>query len=102
MLYERADIVKILYAEQHFYTEDVRSLHEKLTAASHGPVVSYFRELQQKGVLRDFDPDFGARILFGMIFFLFQEQMYFPSKDPLDWDKIIRDYVDIFARGTER
>lgn len=101
----RKDWIRIMQAEVQ------RSPESKLYGIFHGlmeelftTLASYFRTMQEKGVLTDFDPAYGARAFHGIFF------CYFNMEDLLrrdlyktaDRGKAISEFVTIFANGTER
>lgn len=64
----------------------------------------YFREMQQRGVLRDFDPELGARLFHGMFFSYFNIEELLSRKrhKPTERARVVEEFVTIFARGTLR
>lgn len=103
-LSERRDLIRIMYAEIHLYPEKVREIYHNLIDEILKTLASYFRELQSKKLLRDFDPDIGARAFLGMLFSYFnaQEFIYGRFIDKKDSQSVIDNFVDIFIKGTVR
>lgn len=101
----RKDWIRIMHAEVQ------RSPESKLHGIFHGlmeeffnTLAVYFRTMQEKGALTDFDPAYGARAFHGIFF------CYFNMEDVLrrdryriaDRNKAISEFVTIFVKGTER
>ncbi|MFO0754569.1 MAG: TetR/AcrR family transcriptional regulator [Thermodesulfovibrionales bacterium] len=98
----RKDLITIMQREMQRYPEKVREVYHAFIDEIFKIIASYFSEMQRKGQLRDFDASFAARAFLGMFF------AYFNAEELLQWklyrhsdaDATIREYVDIFARGT--
>src|SRR5512138_3018298 len=59
-LEERRDFIRIMLAERHFYTTEVKNIFRGMLGEVFGMLADYFRRLQRQGMLRDFDPDDAA------------------------------------------
>ncbi len=101
-LSERRDLIKIMMAEIHVYPSKVKVIYHNFIDELVRTLASYFRDLQNQGILRDFDPEIAARAFFGMFFSYFntQEIMMLKKYRPTDTETIIREYVKIFVGGT--
>jgi AcrR family transcriptional regulator len=103
-LVERADLVRILHSEVHLYPEKVREIHRRFMQEVYDTITRYFRGLQRKGALGEFDPYLGARAFLGMFFAHFQTLKFLPPRSlgRLNQERLIKEYVDIFVHGTLR
>lgn len=63
---------------------------------------SYFREMQQKGELRDFDSELGARMFHGMFYNYFNVEELLTRKrhKASERARVVEEFVTIFVRGT--
>ncbi len=103
-LYERRDLIRIMQSEMHLYPSKVKDIYQDFIGGVYQTLASYFRELQGRGMLRDFDPEYGARAFLGMFFSYFSvhELMFRKDAMPLEEGKLKTEYVDIFIKGTTR
>ena len=103
-LYERRDLIRIMQSQMHLYPSKVKDIYQNFIGEIYQTLASYFRELQDGGPLRDFDPEYGARAFLGMFFSFFtvQEIMFRKDAMPLEEGKVKTEFVDIFIRGTVR
>jgi len=101
-LSERRDIIKVMQAEMQRYPEKILAIYHTFIDEVFREMASYFRGMQKMGVLRQFDPDFGARAFMGMFFAYFNAEEILLRKKyrHVDKDATIREYVDIFIAGT--
>ncbi len=100
-LYERRDLIRIMHSEMHLYPASVKGIYHNFIGGVYKTLATYFKDLQDSGVLRDFDPEYGARAFLGMFFsyFTVRELLRKGAKSP-DEKKVISEFVDIFVRGT--
>ncbi|MEW6109394.1 MAG: TetR/AcrR family transcriptional regulator [Nitrospirota bacterium] len=100
-LYERRELIKIMHAEIHRYPANVRGIYHNFIGEIFRSLAGYFMELQQRGILRNFVPELGAKAFLGMFFSYFnaQEILELKKEDPPN-DVIIREFVGIFVKGT--
>ncbi|MBZ0155517.1 MAG: TetR/AcrR family transcriptional regulator [Alphaproteobacteria bacterium] len=98
----RKDLITIMQREMQRYPEKVREVHHAFIDEIFKIIASYFREMQRRGVLREFDTAFAARAFLGMFFSYFnaEEILLWKRYRHIDTDATIREFVDIFARGT--
>lgn len=101
-LSERRELIKIMQSEMHLYPAKVKIIQHNFFDEMIKTLAWYFRELHAGEMLRDFDPELAARAFFGMFFSYFNTQQLLLPKEArkADTDKVIREYVGIFVRGT--
>ncbi len=101
-LSERKDLIKIMHSEIHLYPSKVRDIQQKFVGEIVGTLASYFRGLQDRGMLKDFDPELGARAFLSMFFAYFNSQEFMGDKKQRfsDKDEVVGEFVKIFVSGT--
>ncbi len=101
-LFLRKDITKIMKTEILTHPEKVTRFFQPFLDELYDTIGSYFMEMQKKGVLREFDARLGGRALLGMIFSYFEvEEFIFQRQSTQeDYEKTIKEFIDIFVRGT--
>ncbi len=101
-LSERRDLIKIMLAEIHAYPSQVKVIYQNFIDELVRTLASYFRDLRNEGIVRDFDPEVAARAFFGMFFSYFntEEIMMLKRYRPADTETVIKEYVKIFVGGT--
>jgi AcrR family transcriptional regulator len=101
-LSERRDLIKIMHSEIHLYPAKVREIQQKFVGEIVGTLASYFRSLQERRVLKGFDPELGARAFLSMFFSYFTSQEFIADKKQrfADREEVIREFVKIFVSGT--
>ncbi len=101
-LSERRDLIKIMHSEIHLYPSKVREIQQKFVGEIVGTLASYFRGLQERRMLKDFDPELGARAFLSMFFAYFNSQEFMADKKGrfADKDEVTREFVKIFVSGT--
>lgn len=99
---ERKDMIKIMHSEVQHYPAQTRQIHHAVIEQMFTALAGWFEGLQEKGVLRRFDPGAGARAFLGMFFQFFtaQELKLRKRLTPEENTRAIEEYVRIFARGT--
>jgi AcrR family transcriptional regulator len=104
LLYERREMVSIVHSEMRRYPDAIHRIFHGFTDETIMIISSYFRQLQKGGLLRDFDAEMGARMFMGMFISFFNKQELMQGKKyrKVDPEKIIREFVNIFAGGTVR
>ena len=104
ILSSRKDLIKIMHTEIHSYPEKIHEIYHSFIHEVFKTLASYFKDMQKKGLLTDFDVDFGAKAFLGMFFSYFNSQELMMQKKYRDanTDVTIKEYVKIFARGTLR
>lgn len=103
-LKERRHLVRIMQREIHLYPSKAREVYQNLMGEIVRTLASYFRELQEKGMLREFSPELGARAFLGMFFSYFntQELAVAQKNRFADSESVVGEFVRIFVRGTIR
>jgi len=101
-LIERRLLIRIMQAEIDLYPAKVREVYQHMVGEIMRTLASYFGELQGRGVLRDFDPELGARAFLGMFYSYFNAQELTAAKKNRfsDRDRVVSEYVRIFLKGT--
>ena len=101
-LYSRKAIIQIMHSEVQRYPEKIHKIYHRFLDEMIRTLASYFNELAGKGTLRQFDTEIGARAFLGMFFAYFTTREFhmFRKFQPADTDKIIEEFVRIFAMGT--
>ncbi len=101
-LIRRKDIIRIVHAEMQRYPEKIHKIQHSFSDEVHKVLALYFSEMQKKGVLREFDAEYAARLFFGMIYSFFHAEEFLMRKRyrSIGLDSTISAYVDIFAKGT--
>jgi AcrR family transcriptional regulator len=101
-LIERRHLIRIMQAEIELYPSQVREVYNRLFGEIVKTLASYFAELQAKGMLRDFDPELGARAFLGMFYSYFNTQELTISRKRRfsNRENIVDEYVGIFVGGT--
>ncbi len=101
VLESKKDLIKIMHSEIQRYPEEIKKIYDNIIEHTIDLLSEYFKELQQKGFLREFDSVFAARAFLGMFF------SYFYAKEigkclnlgKEDINEVVNAYVDIFLRG---
>ncbi len=101
-LLRRKDIIRIVHSEMHRYPEKIHKIQHAFSDEVHKVLALYFSEMQKKGVLREFDAEYAARLFFGMFYSYFHAEEFLMRKrySSTGLDATISAYVDIFAKGT--
>ncbi len=101
-LSERSDLIKIMHSEIHLYPAKVKEIYHNIIDEVFRTLASYFRDLQGRGILREFQPELGARAFLGMLFSYFNAQEIMMRKQhmPSDTEQVIREYAGLFVHGT--
>ncbi|MBI5640761.1 MAG: TetR/AcrR family transcriptional regulator [Nitrospirae bacterium] len=101
-LSERRELIRIMHSEIYLYPAKVKEIYHTFIDEILRTLASYFRDLQGRNILRDFNPEAGARAFLGMFFSFFNSQEFLMRKEVrnIDTEKVIRDFIDIFIRGT--
>lgn len=98
-LSDRRDLIRIMQSEFRLYPEQVREIYHNCIGEIFSLLASYFRGLQEKGMLRRFNPEYAARAFLGMFFSYFNSREFILMEN-MDEEKIIAEYTEIFADGT--
>jgi AcrR family transcriptional regulator len=100
---ERRHLVRIIQGDIH-HSEKLRDIFYLFTDEMFRTLASYFKQMQERGVLRSFDAQAAARAFFGMFFSYFYREVCIAKKKikKADLDKVVDEFIDIFVRGTIR
>lgn len=98
----RKDMIQIMHSEMRRYPEKINKIYHDFLDEMIKTLGSYFHEMQKKNILRKFDAESGARAFLGMVFSYFNAKEFhiFKKYKDIDTDKIIKEFIDIFLRGT--
>lgn len=98
----RKEMIQIMHSEVRRYPEKIHKIYHGFIDETIRTLASYFNEMYQKGILREFDIESGARAFLGMFFSYFNAKEFhmFKKYRNSENDKIIKEFVDIFLRGT--
>ncbi|TWJ32910.1 TetR family transcriptional regulator [Geobacter argillaceus] len=98
------DWIKILHDELQHSPDRMHKIYHSFLDTLFATYASYFRAMQQRGSLRDFDPELAARAFHGMLFSFFniEEILQRKSYRATERSRAVAEFVRIFAAGTER
>ncbi len=98
----RKDLIRIMHSEMQRYPEKIHRIYHAFMDELFKTLASYFDRLQQRGILRRFDSEFGARAFLGMFFSYFMAQEFKMRKKYRDegTERTIKEYVNLFIKGT--
>jgi AcrR family transcriptional regulator len=101
-LSERRQLIKIMHAEIAVYPVKVKEIYHNFIDEIYRTLASYFKELQERGVLRDFNPELASKAFLGMFFSYFNAQEFLVKQKGknMDTEIVIREFVQIFISGT--
>ncbi len=101
-LFLRKEMTKIIKAEIFTHPEKVAKYVQVFIDELYNTIAIYFKEMQEKGILRNFDTRLGGRALLGMVFSYFEVEEFIFQKQSSqeDYEKAIKEFVKIFAKGT--
>ena len=96
------DWIRIMHSEILRSPDKLLTIYHTFLDEIFEVFASYFRELQKRGSLRDFDPELGARVFHSMFYCFFNMEELLGRKDyrPTDRARAIREFVSLFIRGT--
>ncbi len=99
----RKDMIRIMHSEMHRHPEKLRTIYQSFIGELYRTLASYFAEMQLRGTLRDFNAELAGRALLGAIFSYFHTHVLLQQDiDEARSEEFIRQFVDIFVRGTVR
>lgn len=101
-LTHRKEMIKLIQAEVQRYPEKLLNIHKTFVDELRQTLAGYFRELQKKKILADFDPEIGAMAFLGMCFSYFnsQEILMHKKHSQKTKEETLTGFVKIFVRGT--
>lgn len=99
---ERKDLIRIMLAERNLYPSRVKGMFRGFLGEMIRMLAEYFRRLQARGMLRDFDPDVGAKAFLGALFAYVNFLGFFleTSGRGKGADRFAVKFVKIFIDGT--
>lgn len=100
-LEKRRDLIRIMHWEMHRHAR-IRRAYDSIVYTLIKTLASYFREMQRRGVLEEFDAENGAVAYLGMLFSYFSVQGFRTRNRHRDTDTAasIKNCLSIFAKGT--
>lgn len=100
----QTDWIRVLQSEVHRSPGMLHKVFHAFLDELFETFAGYFREMQQKGELRDFDPELGARLFHGMFFNYFNVEELLGRKrhKTTERARVVEEFVTIFVRGTLR
>ncbi|MGD0885461.1 MAG: TetR/AcrR family transcriptional regulator [Thermodesulfovibrionales bacterium] len=102
-LSERRELIQIMNSEVRLYPSKVKEIYHNFVDEVFKTLASYFKEMQGKGVLREFHHELGARAFLGMFFSYFNAwEFLLQRKYSLINETVLKEYVDLFVTGTLR
>ncbi len=100
---ERRDLIRIMLAERLSYPAPVKDIFRGILGEVFGILAGYFRRLQHRGVLRDFDPDDAARAFLGAFFAYVHGLGFFEDAESRRHrEGFAAEFVRLFVEGTLR
>ncbi|MBA4373084.1 MAG: TetR/AcrR family transcriptional regulator [Thermodesulfovibrio sp.] len=101
-LKRRKGLIRIMHTEISRYPEQILGIYHSFIDEMVNTLAAYFDGLVKTGALREFDTALGARAFFGMFYSYFNNQEFLMLRkyQAPDKDRVVREYVRIFARGT--
>jgi hypothetical protein len=91
-----------MQSEMRRYPEKIYKIYHDFLDEMVKTLGSYFQRMQKENILRKFDTESGARAFLGMFFSYFNAKEFhmFKKYKEMNTDKIIKEFIDIFLRGT--
>ncbi|MRR59306.1 MAG: TetR/AcrR family transcriptional regulator [Deltaproteobacteria bacterium] len=101
-LIQLKDWIRIMHAELQRSPDKLLTIYHSFLDQLFDVFASYFSELQRRGVLKDFDPELGARVFHSMFYCFFNMEELLGRKKyrPTDRTRAVREFVGIFVKGT--
>jgi AcrR family transcriptional regulator len=98
----RKDMIRIMHSEMRRYPQKIYKIYYDFLDEIIKTLASYFHKMQKKNILRKFNSESGARAFLGVFFSYFNAKEFhmFKKYKDMNTDKIIKEFVDIFLRGT--
>jgi AcrR family transcriptional regulator len=100
----RKEMIQIMNSEMRRYPEKIYRIYHGFIDEMIRTLASYFHAMHKEGKLRKFDTESGARAFLGMFFSYYNAREFYMFKKykDIDTERIIKEFVDIFLRGTLR
>lgn len=98
----RKDMIQIMHSEIQRYPEKIHRIYHTFIDELFETLASYFKKIQKNGILKGFDAKLGTRVFLGMFYsyFIGEEIMMLKKYRDGNTDRTIREFVNIFLRGT--
>jgi len=94
-------LIQVLYMEYRRHHELMDKIYAALVNNLSILLAEYFKELQDKGIIRVFNPVIIAKIFLGSLFGFFEEDSFFTKhKIGEHTDEVVSVHIEIFVRGT--
>jgi AcrR family transcriptional regulator len=101
-LRQNEDLIRILYMESQRHFELMEQVYAALISNLTAILADYFRELQEKGITRKFNPISGATMFLGIwTAFYEKENLFATDHGEVRIDEAVLECVHIFVRGTQ-
>ena len=101
-LKQNEDLIRILYMESQRHYDLMVQVYAALINNLAFILADYFRELQDKDIVRRFNPIVGAKMFLGIWIALYEDE-HFLAMDPFKVLTVeaVSECLDIFIRGTK-
>jgi len=103
-LKQNESLIRIMYMQAQSHYELMEKIYAALVNNLVNILAEYFEEMQQKNLIRKFNPIVGANAFLGMWMALYETNELLPATmnftDKLD--ETLDEYIDIFVIGTQR
>jgi AcrR family transcriptional regulator len=98
----RKELIQIMHSEVRRYPEKVHKIYHDFIDETIKTLAAYFTQMYREGYLRRFDTEIAARAFLGMFFSFFNSKEFHMLQKfkKLDTENVIKNYVNIFIRGT--
>jgi AcrR family transcriptional regulator len=98
----RKEMIQIVHSEVRRYPEKIHKIYYDFIDETIKTLASYFNEMHKKGILRGFDTESGAQAFLGMFLSYFNAKEFhmFKKYRNINTDRVIKEFVGIFLRGT--
>lgn len=104
LLESKKELIKIMQCEMERYPDKIQKIHDTIIYNTIQLLSSYFKTLQERGVLRKFESEIGAQAFLGMFFSYFygKEIKKISHFREGEVKRIVEEFVDIFINGTSQ
>ncbi|MCX8040962.1 MAG: TetR/AcrR family transcriptional regulator [Thermodesulfobacteriaceae bacterium] len=104
LLESKKELIKIMQCEMERYPDKIQKIHDTIIYNTIQLLSSYFKTLQERGMLRKFESEIGAQAFLGMFFSYFygKEIKKISHFREGEVKRIVEEFVDIFINGTSQ
>ncbi|MCS7279457.1 MAG: TetR/AcrR family transcriptional regulator [Thermodesulfobacteriaceae bacterium] len=104
LLESKKELIKIMQCEMERYPDKIQKIHDTIIYNTIQLLSSYFKTLQERGMLRKFESELGAQAFLGMFFSYFygKEIKKISHFREGEVKRIVEEFVDIFINGTSQ